>query len=120
MRLSATSKSDDRSGSEPRRPKPPVCAARADGRNRHFVLVSGLQEPAHTTTFDGSHVWVVTVFGRHGGIGWTGSPAIGGAWTTGTSQTQLSAIAAPPPKKSYRNGLLLLFLSPLLAAIVAE
>src|ERR1039458_9994612 len=55
-----------------------------------------------------------------GGIGWTGSSAIGGAWTTGTSQTQLSAISAPPPKKSYRNGLLLLFLSPLLAAIVAE
>jgi len=55
-----------------------------------------------------------------GGIGWTGAPAIGGAWTTGTSQTQLSAIAAPPPKKSYRNGLLLLFLSPLVAAIVAE
>src|SRR5271157_6388812 len=26
-----------------------------------------------------------------GGIGWTGPPAIGGAWTTGTSQTQLSA-----------------------------
>jgi len=55
-----------------------------------------------------------------GGIGWTGSPAIGGAWTTGTSQTQLSAIAAPPPKKTYRSGLLLLFLSPLVAAIVAE
>jgi hypothetical protein len=55
-----------------------------------------------------------------GGIGWTGSPAIGGAWTTGTSQTQLSAIAALPSKKSYRNGLLLLFLSPLVAAILAE
>ena len=45
---------------------------------------------------------------------------IGRGWTSGTSQTQLSAISAPPPKKSYRNGLLLLFLSPLLAAIVAE
>lgn len=55
-----------------------------------------------------------------GGIGWTGSPAIGGACTTGTSQTQLSAMAGPPPKKSYRNGLLLLFLSPPLAAIFAQ
>ena len=54
------------------------------------------------------------------GIGWARAPMIGRGWTSGTSQTQLSAISAPPPKKSYRNGLLLLFLSPLLAAIVAE
>ena len=54
------------------------------------------------------------------GIGWARAPMIGRGWTSGTSQTQLSAMSAPPPKKSYRNGLLLLFLSPLLAAIVAE
>ena len=54
------------------------------------------------------------------GIGWARAPVFGRGWTNGTSQTQLSAISAPPPKKSYRNGLLLLFLSPLLAAIVAE
>ena len=36
----------------------------------------------------------------------------GSGWTSGTSQTQLSKIAAPPTKKSYRNALFLLFLAP--------
>ena len=46
------------------------------------------------------------------GIGWARAPMIARGWTSGTSQTQLSAISAPPPKKSYRNGLFLLFLAP--------
>ena len=46
------------------------------------------------------------------GVGWAGVPVFGSGWTSGTSQTQLSKIAAPPTKKSYRNGLSLLFLAP--------
>jgi DNA-directed RNA polymerase subunit RPC12/RpoP len=46
------------------------------------------------------------------GVGWAGAPVFGSGWTSGTSQTQLSKIAAPPTKKSYRNGLFLLFLAP--------
>ena len=106
--------------------------ANQGGRNHQSVLRVPTEEtdilywcPAcrsqHTQRLSMVHMSGLSQFSAvTGGIGWTGSPAIGGAWTTGTSQTQLSAIAAPPPKKSYRNGFLLLFLSPLLAAIVAE
>jgi hypothetical protein len=46
------------------------------------------------------------------GFGWARAPVFGSGWTSGTSQTQLSKIAAPPTKKSYRNALFLLFLAP--------
>src|SRR5271157_441872 len=106
--------------------------ANQGGRNHQSVLHVPREEtdilyrcPAcrsqHTQRLSTVHMSGLSQFSAvTGGIGWTGPPAIGGAWTTGTSQTQLSAIAAPPPKKSYRNGFLVLFLIPLLAAIVAE
>jgi hypothetical protein len=50
------------------------------------------------------------------GIGWTGTPIFAGGWTTGISQTQLSQVAAPPTKRTYSRGLLLLFSGPLIGA----
>jgi hypothetical protein len=38
----------------------------------------------------------------------------GRGWTIGTSQTQLSQVAAPPAKRNYSRGLLLLFLGPII------
>ena len=35
-------------------------------------------------------------------------------WTTGTCQTGIAQISAPPQKRSYRDGLLLLFLGPVI------
>lgn len=46
------------------------------------------------------------------GFGRARAPVFGSGWTSGTSQTQLSKIAAPPTKKRYRNALFLLFLAP--------
>ena len=46
------------------------------------------------------------------GFGWAGGLAGGTSWTTGISQTQMSEMAAPPPKKSYRGGILLLLCAP--------
>ena len=46
------------------------------------------------------------------GFGWAGGPAAGSSWTTGVSQTQISAMAAPPTKKRYRGGFLLLLGAP--------
>jgi predicted RNA-binding Zn-ribbon protein involved in translation (DUF1610 family) len=48
------------------------------------------------------------------GFGWAGGPAGGSGWLTGVSQTQMSEMAAPPPKKRYRGALLLLLSSPFL------
>ncbi len=48
------------------------------------------------------------------GFGWAGGPAGGSGWLTGVSQTQISEIAAPPPKKRYRGALLLFLSSPFL------
>ena len=53
-------------------------------------------------------------------IGWGRGLVFLSGHTTGTSRTQLSQLIAPPLKKGYRNGLLLLLLSPLLAALAAE
>lgn len=52
-----------------------------------------------------------------GGFGWAGGPAGGSGWTTGTCQTTLSQISAPPRKRSYRAGLLLLFFGPVIGAL---
>jgi hypothetical protein len=46
------------------------------------------------------------------GFGWAGGPAGGSGSLTGVSQTQISEMAAPPPKKRYRGALLLLLSSP--------
>jgi predicted RNA-binding Zn-ribbon protein involved in translation (DUF1610 family) len=46
------------------------------------------------------------------GFGWAGGFAGGSGWTTGISQTQMSEMAAPPKKKSYRGGILLLLCAP--------
>ena len=54
------------------------------------------------------------------GLGWAGGPAGGSGWTEGTSQTQLSLLAAPPRKRSYWPGVGLIALSPLLSALAAE
>ncbi len=43
------------------------------------------------------------------GFGWLGGPAVANGWTTGTCQTGLAQISAPPQKRSYRQGLLLLW-----------
>jgi len=51
------------------------------------------------------------------GFGWAGGPAGGSGWTTGTCQTTLSQISAPPRKRSYRTGLLLLFFGPVIGAL---
>ena len=48
------------------------------------------------------------------GIGWARAPMFGRAWTIGTSQTQMSQVAAPPAKRNYSRGLLLLFLGPII------
>src|SRR5271165_1672349 len=36
------------------------------------------------------------------GIGWARAPIVGGAWTTGISQTQLSQVVAPPVRDYLR------------------
>lgn len=54
------------------------------------------------------------------GFGWAGGPAGGRGWTEGTSQTQLSLLAAPPKKLSYWPGFGLIAVSPLLSALAAE
>ena len=54
------------------------------------------------------------------GFGWAGGPAGGSGWTEGTSQTQLSLLAAPPKKRSYWPGFGLIAVSPLLSALAAE
>jgi hypothetical protein len=46
------------------------------------------------------------------GFGWAGGAAGASSWTNGVTQTQISAMAAPPPKKSYRGGFLLLLGAP--------
>jgi len=46
------------------------------------------------------------------GFGWAGGFAGGSGWTTGISQTQMSEMAAPPMKKSYRGGILLFLCAP--------
>ena len=47
------------------------------------------------------------------GIGWARAPVIGGGWTTGTSQTQLSArLLHHRPRKVIGTALFLLFLAP--------
>ena len=51
------------------------------------------------------------------GFGWLGGPAVANGWTTGTCQTGLAQISAPPQKRSYRQGLLLLFLGPVIGAL---
>ncbi len=51
------------------------------------------------------------------GFGWAGGPAAANAWTTGTCQTGLAQICAPPQKRSYRGGLLLLFFGPVIGAL---
>jgi hypothetical protein len=48
------------------------------------------------------------------GIGWARAPVIGRGWTIGTSQTQLSQVAAPPAKRNYSRGLLLLLFGPII------
>ena len=48
------------------------------------------------------------------GFGWAGGPAGGSGWLAGVSQTQISEMAAPPPRKRYRGALLLLLSSPFL------
>ncbi len=48
------------------------------------------------------------------GIGWARAPIVGGAWTTGISQTQLSQVVAPPARRKYARGLFLLFLGPII------
>ena len=54
------------------------------------------------------------------GFGW--ARRFGGAsgWTTGVSQTQMSQSVAPPAKRSYWQGVVLVATSPLLAALAAE
>src|SRR5271166_5804730 len=47
-----------------------------------------------------------------GGFGWARAPIVGGVWTTGVSQTQLSQVVAPPARRKYARGFLLLFLGP--------
>ncbi len=54
------------------------------------------------------------------GFGWAGGPAGGSGWTEGTSQTQLSLLAAPPRKRSYWPGVGLIAVSPLISALAAE
>ena len=39
------------------------------------------------------------------GVGWAGAPVFGSGWTSGTSQTQLSKIAAPPTEKLSERSL---------------
>ena len=51
------------------------------------------------------------------GFGWAGGFAGGSGWTDGTCQTGLSQISAPPYKRSYRGGLLLLFFGPVIGAL---
>lgn len=51
------------------------------------------------------------------GFGWVGGPAVANGWTTGTCQTGIAQISAPPQKRSYREGLLLLFLGPVIGAL---
>lgn len=51
------------------------------------------------------------------GFGWGGGAAGGSGWTDGTCQTGLSQISAPPYKRSYRGGLLLLFFGPIIGAL---
>ena len=46
------------------------------------------------------------------GFGWAGRFGGASGWTTGVSQTQMSEMAAPPKKKSYRGGILLLLCAP--------
>ena len=51
------------------------------------------------------------------GFGWVGGPAVANGWTTGTCQTGIAQISAPPQKRSYREGLLLLVLGPVIGAL---
>jgi hypothetical protein len=48
------------------------------------------------------------------GFGWARAPIVGGAWITGISQTQLSQVVAPPTRRKYARGFLLLFLGPII------
>ena len=54
------------------------------------------------------------------GFGWAGGPAGGSGRTEGTTQTQLSLLAAPPEKFRYWPGVGLIAVSPLLSALTAE
>ena len=51
------------------------------------------------------------------GFGWAGGFAGGSGRTEGTCQTGLSQISAPPYKRCYRGGLLLLFFGPVIGAL---
>ena len=79
-----------------------------------------LRQPEHSTAFNGLHVRLVPVL-RSDEWNWLGQSSRDRErldnWNL--PNAAICEVCATP-KKSYRNGLLLLFLSPLLAAIVAE
>src|ERR1039457_3191930 len=85
-----------------RRGQSELHALRAEGEiNSYSCLTCGSQNTQRLST---AYMSGLSQFSAvPSGIGWARAPMIGRGWTSGTSQTRLSAISAPPPKKSYRS-----------------
>ena len=96
------------------RVRQPTFAVNPSGRSEAQVLYScptcGSENTRRLSTLDMAGVSQFSAVTS--GFGWAGGPVGGSGWTTGVSQTQMSAMAAPPTKKSYRGGILLLFGAP--------
>ncbi len=99
-----------------RRPKSAIPLSRsADAQVQYSCPTCGSENTQRLSTayMEGVSQFSATAIG----FGWVGGPAVANGWTTGTCQTGIAQISAPAQKRSYREGLLLLFLGPVIGAL---